>query len=271
MAAKKIEGEIVDYRVRSAKNGEARGDDTAGARGPENDTATDSVSRSNIQSLNESLKRPDELSGCTYKVKTPVSEHAMYITINDIVLNGGTEHEIRRPFEIFINSKNLDHFQWIVALTRIISAVFRKGGDVTFLVEELKAVFDPRGGYWKTGGKFMPSLIAEIGDVIEAHMIKIGMISPRELSEHQKALLAEKRAQYEAANSFSESDVATDPAAADQPEAESKSGPTPPADAEKPSAPFPDGATLCTKCNTAAVVLLDGCRTCLNCGDSKCG
>jgi hypothetical protein len=77
----------------------------------------------------------------------------MYVTINDIILNEGTEHEQRRPFEVFINSKNLDHYQWIVALTRIISAVFRKGGDVTFLVEELKAVFDPRGGYWQPGGK----------------------------------------------------------------------------------------------------------------------
>jgi aspartate aminotransferase len=87
------------------------------------------------------------LIGSTYKIKTPVSDHAMYVTINDIVLNEGTEHEQRRPFEVFINSKNLDHYQWIVALTRIISAVFRKGGDVAFLVEELKAVFDPRGGY----------------------------------------------------------------------------------------------------------------------------
>ena len=81
----------------------------------------------------------------------------MYVTINDIVLNAGTEHELRRPFEIFINSKNMDHFQWIVALTRIMSAVFRKGGDVTFLVDEMKAVFDPRGGYFKAGGVYMPS------------------------------------------------------------------------------------------------------------------
>ena len=98
------------------------------------------------------------LVGSTYKIKTPVSDHAMYVTINDIVLNEGTPHEQRRPFEVFINSKNLDHFQWIVALTRVISAVFRKGGDTTFLVDELKAVFDPKGGYWQPGGKFMPSI-----------------------------------------------------------------------------------------------------------------
>jgi len=102
--------------------------------------------------MHEKLERPEMLIGSTYKIKTPISDHAMYVTINDIVLNEGTEYEQRRPFEVFINSKNLDHFQWIVALTRIISAVFRKGGDVTFLVDELKAVFDPRGGYWQPGG-----------------------------------------------------------------------------------------------------------------------
>ncbi len=120
--------------------------------------------------MTEELQRPEMLIGSTYKIKTPVSDHAMYVTINDIVLNEGTEHEQRRPFEVFINSKNLDHYQWIVALTRIISAVFRKGGDVTFLVEELKAVFDPRGGYWQPGGRFMPSIIAELGYVIEKHL-----------------------------------------------------------------------------------------------------
>ena len=119
--------------------------------------------------MHEKLERPEMLIGSTYKVKTPVSDHAMYVTINDIVLNEGTPHEQRRPFEIFINSKNLDHYQWIVALTRIMSAVFRKGGDVTFLVDELKAVFDPRGGYWQPGGKFMPSIIAELGHIVEKH------------------------------------------------------------------------------------------------------
>ena len=126
--------------------------------------------------MHEKLERPEMLIGSTYKIKTPVSDHAMYVTINDIVLNEGTEYEQRRPFEIFINSKNLDHFQWIVALTRIISAVFRKGGDVTFLVDELKAVFDPRGGYWQPGGKFMPSIIAELGYVIEKHLQTIGLM-----------------------------------------------------------------------------------------------
>ena len=98
-----------------------------------------------IFQLGDPLSRPDQITGSTYKVKTPVTEHALYITINDVIMNEGTEQEHRRPFEIFVNSKNMEHFQWIVALTRVMSAVFRKGGDITFLVEELGSVFDPNG------------------------------------------------------------------------------------------------------------------------------
>lgn len=121
--------------------------------------------------VHEGLDRPTELEGTTYKIKPPTSDHALYITINDIEVD-----DELHPFEIFINSKNMEHFQWVLAFTRLISAVFRKGGDVTFLVEELKAVFDPRGGYFKKGGKYMPSLVAEIGEVIEYHMVSIGLI-----------------------------------------------------------------------------------------------
>ena len=151
--------------------------------------------------MHEKLERPEMLIGSTYKVKTPVSDHAMYVTINDIVLNEGTPHEQRRPFEIFINSKNLDHYQWIVALTRIMSAVFRKGGDVTFLVDELKAVFDPRGGYWQPGGKFMPSIIAELGHIVEKHLIEIGLLKGPDLSTDQQEFLAKKKAEFEARGS----------------------------------------------------------------------
>ena len=200
--------------------------------------------RAEVIRMHEKLERPEVLVGSTYKVKTPISDHAMYVTINDIVLNQGTEHEKRRPFEIFINSKNLDHYQWIVALTRIISAVFRKGGDVTFLVDELKAVFDPRGGYWQPGGKFMPSIIAELGYIVEKHLIAIGMLVEPSLDESQKKLLNEKRAEYEESrrqqDAFSDSE-------------------------------YPEGAQLCNKCNTVAVIMMDGCMTCLSCGDSKCG
>ncbi|MBF0187912.1 MAG: TSCPD domain-containing protein [Magnetococcales bacterium] len=133
------------------------------------------------------LKRPEMLEGGTYKIKTPLSDHALYITINDVVIDEGTPQERRQPFEIFINSKNMENFSWIVALTRVISAVFRGGGDTTFLVEELRAVFDPRGGYYKPGGKYMPSLVAEIGEVIEKHLKKIGLIEAPEVSEELKA------------------------------------------------------------------------------------
>ncbi len=120
--------------------------------------------------MSEPLDRPQELEGSTYKLKWPDSEHAIYLTVNDILINGH-----RRPFEVFINSKNMEHFAWTVALTRMISAVFRRGGDVSFVVEELKAVFDPRGGAW-IGGKYIPSILAAIGGVIERHMISIGFI-----------------------------------------------------------------------------------------------
>ena len=198
----------------------------------------------NVIHMHEKVERPEVLIGSTYKVKTPVSDHAMYVTINDIVLNKGTQFESRRPFEVFINSKNLDHYQWIVALTRIISAVFRKGGDVTFLVDELKAVFDPRGGYWKPGGKYMPSIIAELGHVVEQHLQTIGMLKTTELDEHQQKLIDQKRAEYDEANRQTDAF----------------------ADSE-----FPEGAQLCSRCSTAAVVMMDGCMTCLSCGDSKCG
>ncbi|HVH33481.1 MAG TPA: NrdJb [Tahibacter sp.] len=213
--------------------------------------------------MHEKVERPDTLIGATYKIKSPLFEHALYVTINDIVLNQGTQHESRRPFEIFINSKNMDHFQWIVALTRIMSAVFRKGGDVTFLVEELKAVFDPRGGYFKAGGVYMPSIVAELGAVIEQHMKMIGLIHDPELSPEQRALIAEKRAAYEQ-GAKKKPEVSADTR---------RSESTAPAasDASASASAFPPGATLCQKCNVAATILMDGCATCLNCGYSKCG
>ena len=200
--------------------------------------------------MTEKVMRPEgmeSLEGSTYKIKTPLDDHAMYVTINDIVLNSGTEHEQRRPFEIFINSKNMDHFQWIVALTRLMSAVFRKGGDVTFLAEELRAVFDPKGGYFKPGGKFMPSIIAEIGDVIAHHMQKIGLMEKEEMSEQQKLILDQKRAEAENIHNKNMADSAGEDAG------------------------YPASATLCNKCHTKAVIVMDNCATCLSCGYSKCG
>jgi cytochrome c553 len=230
----KIEKPIVDYKVLQ--------NDPPAEAGQDQELAE-------VVQMHEQVARPPMLRGSTYKIKTPQSEHAMYVTINDIVLNEGTEHELRRPFEVFINSKNMDHFQWIVALTRIISAVFRKGGDVTFLVEELHSVFDPRGGYFKKGGKYMPSLVAELGSVIEQHLVDIGLLEKTELDDNQQAHIKQARAKFEKAR------------AREQAEAEAEQGDT----------EFPDGATLCARCHTKAMVQLDGCMTCLNCGESKCG
>ena len=128
------------------------------------------VAEGEVVYIAEPLDRPQALEGQTYKLKWPASEHAIYITVNDIVVGGR-----RQPFEVFINSKNMEHFAWTVALTRMISAVFRRGGDVSFVVEELKAVFDPRGGAWMSG-KYVPSILAAIGGVIERHLIEIGFI-----------------------------------------------------------------------------------------------
>ena len=185
-------------------------------------------------SLHENVERPEVLLGSTYKIKTPESEHAIYVTINDIVMNEGTSHEERRPYEIFVNSKNMDHFQWVIALTRVVSAVFRKGGEVAFLAEELKSVFAPKGGYFKKG-KFMPSLVAELGFVLETHLLSIGLIEI-DRDANLNAFIEQKRSEH-GVN-----------------------------DGE-----FPDYAVVCSKCNTKAAVMMDGCLTCLSCGDSKCG
>lgn len=230
-----IKNKIVGYDVK-------RSEESGSTASPCSDTVTTESAK--IIHMHEKLERPDMLLGSTYKIKTPLSEHALYVTINDVMLNEGTEHEMRRPYEIFINSKNMDHFQWIVALTKIISAVFRKGGDVTFLVDELRSVFDPRGGYFKKGGRYMPSLVAEIGDAIECHMKMIGMIEHTEMDDRQKQLLAAKRKEYDAINTASTSSGESN---------------------------FPADAQLCVKCHTKAVISLDNCMTCLNCGESKCG
>jgi len=249
----RIDKKIKGFTVQSAEDKQRAADAPVAPAAP----AAEAPRRgAEVIQMHEQIERPEVLVGSTYKIKSPLFEHALYVTINDIVLNPGTAHESRRPFEIFINSKNMDHFQWVVAITRIMSAVFRKGGDVTFLVEELKAVFDPRGGYFKAGGVYMPSIVAEIGAVIEDHLKTIGMIVDDELSPEQVALIAEKRAAYEAGlKKNADVSAASTAAAASNEDAGS----------------FPPGATLCHKCNTTAMIVMDGCQTCLACGYSKCG
>ena len=242
-----IKKKIINYQVKSETD----------AQTPSAGADEEKRQKADIIRMHEKLMRPEGmecLEGATYKIRTPLDDHALYVTINDIVLNMGTEHEQRRPFEIFINSKNMDHFQWIVALTRVMSAVFRKGGDVTFLSEELQAVFDPKGGYFKPGGRFVPSIVADIGAVVEHHLKRIGMLEPDELSEQQQLLLDEKRAEFEASQTKS-----------NEPEQIIRN------DAVSSDPEYPPAATLCHKCNTKAMVILDGCQTCLACGYSKCG
>ena len=224
----KISKRIVDYKIQKDDEPTAA---SAAPQVPEKET------------MHEDIERPEELRGYTYKIKTPLTDHALYITINNIVLNRGTEDEQEYPFEIFINSKNMEHFQWVLALTRVLSAVFRKGGDATFLVDEMKQVFDPQGGYFKKGGRFMPSLVAEIGEVLETHMKKIGLIEDEELSAAHQEMLAEKRAEFENKDIIDGKDESS----------------------------YPESAQLCDKCNTKAVIMMDGCMTCLACGASKCG
>jgi ribonucleoside-diphosphate reductase alpha chain len=179
--------------------------------------------------MTQPLSRPEALSGQTYKISWPESEHALYITLNDIVQDGR-----RRPFEVFINSKNMEHYAWTVALTRMISAVFRRGGDVSFVVEEMKAVFDPRGGAWM-GGKYVPSLLAAIGDVIERHMIEIGFLPVR---SERIAMSAQKIAAGGALISDQRSLISR--------------------------------MSQCPKCGEAALIRIEGCDQCTSCDYSKC-
>ncbi|NQU60252.1 MAG: adenosylcobalamin-dependent ribonucleoside-diphosphate reductase, partial [Rhodospirillales bacterium] len=198
-----------------------------------------------VTHLFQPLDRPGGLEGKTYKLRWPESDHAIYITLNDIVDDQGRT----RPFEIFINSKNTEHYAWTVALTRMISAVFRRGGDVSFVVEELKAVFDPRGGQWM-GGRYVPSLLAAIGDVIEQHMVSIGFLSPG--GEH--AL---------------EDEVKSMPlvAVAGGPDISGGSGGSGGSGAQEMTRPL----RQCPKCAQASLVRQEGCDTCQSCGYSKCG
>jgi ribonucleoside-diphosphate reductase alpha chain len=199
------------------------------------------------------LDRPEALPGRTYKIKWAEAEHALYITLNDVVTDGR-----RRPFEVFINSKNTEHYAWTVALTRMISAVFRRGGDVSFVVEELKAVFDPRGGQWM-GGRYVPSLLAAIGEVIERHMIDIGFLRQGEAAAHDPA------AEQVPAVAFGGGELREAPPSAAAMGAlfASAAGDAAPARVA--------GARTCPKCQAPTLLRLEGCDTCTSCGFSKCG
>ncbi|AXA84783.1 NrdJb [Lysobacter oculi] len=263
--AVKIDKKIKGYAVLTPEDKAREAQPAQAGSSVARDKVESEAAVDNVIQMHERIERPEVLIGSTYKIKSPLVEHAMYVTINDIVLNAGTEHELRRPFEIFINSKSMEHFQWIVALTRIMSAVFRKGGDVTFLVEEMKAVFDPKGGYFKAGGVYMPSLVAELGMIVEDHLKTIGMLRDPEMSEHQLALIAEKRRAFEEQQAGSKKNAELS-APVDTLEAHGEE-----IAVTGEGTSFPPSATMCHKCHTKAIVIMDGCATCLNCGYSKCG
>jgi len=185
------------------------------------------------EEITEPMERPDAIPGKTYKLRWPESDHAIYITINDIEVAEASGHLLRRPFEVFINSKNMEHYAWTVALTRMISAVFRRGGDVSFVVEELQAVFDPRGGQWMDGC-YIPSLLAAIGNVIEKHMIDIGFLA----NESGMVLTG--------TGNGSGNVVRFD------------------------SGAMESSYRACPRCGTNALIRQEGCDTCTSCGYSKC-
>ncbi|MGH8602116.1 MAG: NrdJb [Gammaproteobacteria bacterium] len=262
--AVKIDQKIKGYTVVTP---EEKAKDAVKADAVARNMAEAALPTADVIQMHERIERPEILIGSTYKIKSPLFEHALYVTINDIVLNAGSEHEQRRPFEIFINSKNMDHFQWIVALTRIMSAVFRKGGDVTFLVDEMKAVFDPKGGYFKAGGVYMPSLVAELGCIVEDHLKSIGLMHDPDMSDAHRAMIAEKRAAYAQLTSkknFDVADLFPSPKVKEDEREED-------VEVTGDGASFPPSASMCHKCSAKAVVIMDGCATCLNCGYSKCG
>ncbi|MDP7425288.1 MAG: adenosylcobalamin-dependent ribonucleoside-diphosphate reductase [Rhodospirillales bacterium] len=205
---------------------------TAGANAKPKDLGDSGI----LHYLTQPLDRPEALAGATYKVQWPESDHALYITVNDVIQDGR-----RRPFEVFINSKNTEHFAWSVALTRMISAVFRRGGDVSFVVEELKAVFDPRGGQW-VKGRYVPSLLAAIGEVLEEHMIAIGfMKTPGSLEE----------------DNIAKPQVVNLTAGQDSP--------------ETPERAADNRFCQCPRCGQASLIHQEGCDTCTSCTYSKCG
>ena len=208
------------------------------------------ATRGDIVYMTKPLERDSALDGVTYKIKWPASPHALYVTINDIVREGR-----RRPFEIFINTKNLEHYAWTVGLTRMISAVFRRGGDVTFVAEELKAVFDPEGGRWM-GGRYVPSLLAAIGDVIEEHMIRTGFLIPEDAAP---GLTAKDLPAREAVNAQPGTDLAG-------------GAPGDPAGTRATADPgHAASAKICPRCGNRALNRVEGCWTCTTCHYSRCG
>jgi ribonucleoside-diphosphate reductase alpha chain len=233
-----VTGAVLSKSTPKPTEEEAASDDAVAAVSPSDDARS-----GDVVYMTKPLERDAALEGVTYKIKWPASAHALYVTINDIERDGR-----RRPFEIFINTKNLEHYAWTVALTRMISAVFRRGGDVSFVAEELKAVFDPEGGRWM-GGRYVPSLLAAIGDVIEQHMLHIGFLTREDEARSVRQPSA-------AIERIGGSPVGT----------QVRDGGAPP----HPDLPAAT-ARICPKCGERTLRHMEGCWTCTNCDYSRCG
>lgn len=191
-------------------------------------------SESNVVHMHELIERQEVMAGATIKIKNPAMDHSLYVTINHIVLNPGTKNETIRPFEIFFSTKDASSQQWMLALSLLISAIFRKGGDFAFIIEEMKGIHDPKGGSFLGGGVFVPSVLAHIALKLEEYFYSIGAMKKAELSSEVSQLIESKREQAAKIGALA-------------------------------------NAQQCPKCNNMSMIVMDGCQTCLDCGNSKCG
>jgi len=240
-----VRGSVLKSIDRAAREN-AQNDERDKASEPKIQAQLSSSDPSTIVYMAKPLKRDPELSGITYKLKWPQSDYAIYVTINDIVRDGR-----RRPFEIFINTRNLEHYSWTVALTRMISAVFRRGGDVSFVAEELKAIFDPQGGCW-VEGRYVPSLLAAIGEIIETHMRKIGFKSSDSPHEDQGEFTDLRQTQaLEQTHGSISPNIVISPPGADRSHTQRH-------------------PRLCPRCASGHMIRRESCWACPACGFSQC-
>ena len=235
-SAIKIESKITGYSVGSKSENTNDNPHTENTR----DNITSQVG---LELLNERMERPESVEGRTYKIKPPFQDNSFYIIVNHVTLNVGTELERKVPFEVFIQGGAAEHQQWVSWGTRLVTSVWRNGGDSRFVIDDMKETLDPQGRYSIGGGRYANSIVAHIGFVIEDHLYSIGFFQKEEMSDLQRNYLDTKRKEYESKTDSSETDKVSG---------------------------YPESANLCRKCHTKAVIRMDGCDTCLECGESKC-
>jgi hypothetical protein len=222
----------------------------------ENNTANTAEKETQPIERIQETKRPKQLDSRTYKIKASTGyDHAYYISISNVVLNEGTQLKEVRPYEIFINTKDKINVQWVHALTFMMSAIFRKGGEYMFLLDELREVSSPNAGWFgqhTRGGnpRYIESMVSAIADTIAYHVEQTCGVGVKEieLSSEAKDIIEEKKTEYLKKHTLSELSTDRDDDDAGMPNAQD-----------------------CPKCKVRnAVIKLDGCLTCVSCGDSKC-